>query len=242
LDLTSKSPDADQTKEDILHFLKDINENQYGVFDVMCHAALEILRRTALDKSKPVPMNADLRSTIIDLIEALGESFISRLLMDSGDLTSEDASVIALYIAEIALDQAIHMVLSERLAVENALSSTSKRKGGGALAVAKDLRLRNEANSTSIKEMLELSQQWAHVFERLIIRKPASQALHSETINVATFDSWNSEMVLRYWWLRGKSCQIQEEAKEAITWFQRCLKVCQSVIPEAENISIHVNW
>lgn len=241
LDLASKSPDADQTRNDVSSFLEDINGNQYGVFDVLYHATIETLRRAACEKPKLVPMNADLRSTIIELVEALGENLISKLSENADNMVLDESSSIALYISEIALDQAIHMVLSERLAIETALSSTTKRKGG-ALAVAKDLRLLSEANSTSIKEMLELSQQWAHVFERLVIWKPASQALHSEPLNVTALDSWNTEMVLRYWWLRGKTCQVQEEAKEAIAWFQRCLKVCQFVSSDGENIAIHINW
>jgi hypothetical protein len=224
-----------------MQFLDDINQTQYGLLDVLCKAAMEILQRTALKRPIFVPINADLRSTTLDLLEALGENLIKTLSNNPESLSSEDASNIALYNAELALDQAIHMVLSERLAVENALSATNRRKGG-ALAVAKDLRLRSEANTASIKEMLELVQQWSHVFEMLVIWKPASQALFSDSPNLTTFDAWNTNVVLRFWWLRGRYCQVQEEAKEAIAWFKRCLKVFQSTTPENEALIIHTNW
>jgi hypothetical protein len=243
LNLASNSPDGEQIKSDIMAFLESVNNNDYGVFDVLCHIALEILRRTAFDRSNTIPMNVDLRTTILQLIETLGGSFISTMLDTSDHLTSDKSCNIALYIAELALDQAIHMIQSERMAVENALVTTSRRKGGGALAVAKGLRLQSEANSSSIKEMLELSQQWAHVFEHLVIWKPASLALHSETPNVSGLDAGDIELVLRYWWLRGKSCQVQEEAKLAISWFQRCLKVYQSsAAGHTGSFTIDLNW
>jgi hypothetical protein len=241
LNLATRSPDEDQTKTDIMQFLDCVNQNQYGLLDVLCQAALEILQRTTLKRLAFVPISADLRSTTLDLVEALGDNFIRTLSDSPNNLSTDDASNIALYVAELALDQAIHMVLSERLAVENALSATNRRKGG-ALAVAKDLRLRSEANSASIKEMLDLAQQWSHVFERLVIWKPASQALYSDSPNLATFDLWNTDVVLRFWWLRGRYCQVQEEAKEALAWFHRCLKAFQSTTPENESLIVLINW
>lgn len=133
---------------------------------------------------------------------------------------------VVLSICEHLMDKLIDAILSF---VE---ATTSKRKS----ATAK------QSLETPIREYTRLCNSWIGIFERLVMENLLdSLSLASNLENdINTLSDNHEEIMLRYWFLKGKLGQCEEDVEQACNWYQRCKEFLSN--DSTRSSAIHLNW
>lgn len=132
---------------------------------------------------------------------------------------------VVLSICEHLMDKLIQAILSF---VE---ATTSKRKS----ATAK------QSLETPIREYTRLCNAWIGIFERLVMENLLDSLSLASTLDddISSLSQDHEEIMLRYWFLKGKLGQCEEDVEQACNWYQRCKEFLSR--DSTQSSTIHLN-
>ena len=133
---------------------------------------------------------------------------------------------VVLSICEHLVDKLIESILSF---IE---TTTSKRKS----ATAK------QSLETRIREYTRLCNSWIGIFERLVMENLLDSLSLTSTMDDdnSTLSNDHEEIMLRYWFLKGKLGQCEEDVEQACNWYQRCKEFLSN--DSTQSSTIYINW
>ncbi|KAG2223646.1 hypothetical protein INT45_010005 [Circinella minor] len=208
----------------VLNLIDTLNNENLGVMDSVLQTALNMLEQ---DIQYDIDSNtADL---FVDAINLLGCDFVEQYLFNENDSIGHSQKKttvkLVLQITERMVDKLINMI---HISLENYSSSSSTRKKSNAV---------KHAEKAAVQKFIGVSDAWVGILERSMLRQISGLFLSSTQFEELDNEQANTgEIMLRYWFIRGKVAQCKNEVDKAFEWYTRCEKILDQQL--AKNITI----
>ncbi|KAI8366707.1 uncharacterized protein BYT42DRAFT_587609 [Radiomyces spectabilis] len=214
--------------EALLKFVQKLNDKNSGITDVLCQLTLALLEEDVHHGSLP-STEESVASCLVDTILTLNNTLIGAIM--HGDLCNESAEnfhnwrmQIIVRVCERLVDRLITTIINTSAA--EATESTKRRSTASA-----------KQSEASIKQLSDLCQAWIGLFERCVMKEAMDIAVTYVDIQQLDRVDWiDKELLLRYWFVKGKMAQCDEDVEAAFSWYESCETLFST--PEMQNISI----
>ncbi|KAF7726581.1 Histone transcription regulator 3 [Apophysomyces ossiformis] len=217
----------------VLAFVESLNVNNSGIVDSLCQLAMVLLQydnQTGLDESTAEIM--------VDAIVSLEHNFFNMLAQDAlNERTNSCKTELVLRVCERLMDKAIKTIIVSESKLEHKPHTSSKKRSTSQSKQLKEPDL--------IAADIELCQSWIALFERVMAYraidefKTASVDAKQDKAEIQR----NKHMLLRYWHLRGKMAQCNEDIQDAYEWYTRCEQALKETEEEGNGdlVSLQTN-
>ncbi|KAI7879176.1 hypothetical protein K492DRAFT_208427 [Lichtheimia hyalospora FSU 10163] len=221
---TTQSPTPSVNNTPIQGFIEQVNTSNSGITDVLCSLIIQLL----LQSSKAELANQhDLFDLLIESTVILYPTLLDQIMYGEWE-DNESRMKVVLSICEHLVDKLINSILSF---IE---ATTSKRKS----ATAK------QSLETPIREYTRLCNSWIGIFERLVMENLLDALSLASTMDGDnnTLSNDHEEIMLRYWFLKGKLGQCEEDVEQACNWYQRCKEFLSNNSTQSSTIYLNCRY
>ena len=127
------------------------------------------------------------------------------------------------------VDKLIDMI---HISLENYSSSSSTRKKSNAV---------KQAEKAGVQKFIEISDAWVGILERSMLRQISGLFLSCTQFKELDNEKPEAgEIMLRYWFIRGKMAQCKNEVDKAFEWYTRCEKILDQQL--SKDTAIDLKW
>ncbi|KAI8145939.1 hypothetical protein BJV82DRAFT_29849 [Fennellomyces sp. T-0311] len=214
----------------VLNLIDSLNIENSGVTDSLLHATLVLLEEDA--QSGLDPNVADL---LVDTIVLLEQNFLQQYLFKDSDIITEGGNTstlkLVLRICERMMDRLIKMILTS---MENFPVNPLLRKKPSAA---------KQAEKVAIRHFTNICNAWIGILERTMMKELTNFFLTNSVLIADDAQALSAnKTVLRYWFIRGKMAQCNDEVEKAFDWYKRCEDILRSKLPDDISLDLRCRY
>ncbi|KAI8096895.1 uncharacterized protein BX664DRAFT_68541 [Halteromyces radiatus] len=209
---TSSSNNDDLT---VRKFIDSLNHINSGTLDCLCLTIIAILQQITNSTDNVDEATMDL---LLEATELMGQDLINTL-SSNRDLcpqleTNEQQLQVILCLSENLTDRLINSIRTEQANTVTGTSLSSKQ------------RMLTEKHAKMTKHHKELCNLWMTIVDRTLIKDSMDSFEPSFLTQTKSKDMMmtnnRKKLLSRYWWLKGKLAQCDNNVVDAIQWYQKC--------------------
>ncbi|KAI7893343.1 uncharacterized protein EV154DRAFT_501727 [Mucor mucedo] len=221
-------------------FIIELNNNNSGITDCLCKLVSAIIKNDPITTESP--KNNSIKSNefldlITDTIGTLETNFVETILTDA-TLSGDDQILMILRICEYLIDRLIRNIITT--AEENAIQPTMNHHGRRRVSTTSHKNSKAKLNEA----LMTQCQYWINLLESIIFSTSLNvffKKVHEKSTEEA--DLYSLKKIgteLRYWIIKGKFAQCNNDIEKAYSWYVRCKNILKSSIDVAKPISINI--
>ncbi|CEI91811.1 hypothetical protein RMCBS344292_06089 [Rhizopus microsporus] len=217
---------SESHEQQFIHFVKEtihrLNENNSGIVDTLCRLVGAVVKNDMdLDNDTPFLSN-NLLELITDIITALDMNFINCMTCVDDD----EKALMTLRICEYFIDRLVRtiMVATHETSPHVGFSTSYKKKMSNLLS--------KQSKVKQIENLMEATKVWVDLLERILFNLSIQwiqSNVKTETPEENTILSDDEQKVLlRYWLIRGKLAQCQDDIQSAYDFYEKCKRLLKA--------------
>ncbi|KAI8060297.1 hypothetical protein BC940DRAFT_160374 [Gongronella butleri] len=208
-------PMADADVEPLTDLIRNLNVQNAGAMEALCRAMLTLL---AYHADRDAALEQDTVHALLKAFDLMGDTFINTC---AARLDIDTYQKVTMFICEILADELIMRMMDGPAA--------ASRGGTGS----------NKSAPPRAEDLQALCQHWiAHLEQLWFAQAMGDRSATATTCEIDTIlddgsvymdDDRRDKILLRYWLLKGKLALCTDNAELALTWYDKCNKLLQTL-------------